>query len=159
MAKNEDKNNIESAKLDSQNEHLFVHYLQQTKAEWQRVPTGSKIFTTSVTKKTTWSPDFTVKGEDNELYYFEVKGRLWKEARIKYQHFSKNKDCPAVIFIFENGEAKIDSKSKTTYNEWAVKFGFVPFDTKNWKRSITKTTLETLIKQSKTLNQTKQNTK
>ena len=71
-------------------------------------------------------PDFIIKNwKDPTLdIYIEAKGVLKPEDRRKMLAVKRDNPGLDIRFIFQNPSNKLNSKSKTTYADWAEKNGF-----------------------------------
>ncbi len=68
----------------------------------------------------TYTPDFELPNG----ILIEAKGWLRPEDRAKMRLIKKHYPRWDIRFVFQNASAKIAKKSKTTYGEWAIKYGF-----------------------------------
>ena len=78
-------------------------------------------------------PDFKLENGT----YIEVKGRFTAEDRRKMLWVKEQNPEAVIRFIFGNGKNKLTKKSKSTYLDWAKKYGFDAIDVtepipKNW---------------------------
>ena len=69
----------------------------------------------------TYTPDFV---DHDEKIIFETKGFFPPEERRKMIAVKKANPDWHIIMVFQNPNAKINKKSKTTYSQWAIKNGF-----------------------------------
>lgn len=76
-----------------------------------------------------YTPDWKIR----EGVYVETKGVLDLATRKKLLHFRDSNPGIKIYVLFENGNNKIKSGSKTTYIDWCVKHGFECAD---WKYGI-----------------------
>ena len=72
-------------------------------------------------KPRVYIPDFYVPDND---FYIEVKGRLIQSDRVKHVLVKEQNPDLEVKFLFQNARQKIYKGSKTTYADWAEKYGF-----------------------------------
>jgi hypothetical protein len=80
---------------------------EKHKLEYQRNPSN-------------YIPDFYLPEQD---IFIEVKGRLQTSDRVKHQLLKEQHPDADIRFVFGNARNKIRKGSKTTYGEWADKFG------------------------------------
>lgn len=69
-------------------------------------------------------PDFKLENGT----YIEVKGRFTAEDRRKMIWVKQQNPDAIIRFIFGNGKNKLTKKSKSTYLDWAEKYGFEAID-------------------------------
>lgn len=72
-------------------------------------------------KPRVYIPDFYVPDND---FYIEVKGRFIQSDRVKHVLVKEQNPDLEVKFLFQNARQKIYKGSKTTYADWAEKYGF-----------------------------------
>jgi hypothetical protein len=68
----------------------------------------------------TYKPDFRLPNG----IFIETKGRFTLEDRKKHLLIKQQKPDLDIRFVFQNPNAKLTKKSKTTYGMWADKNGF-----------------------------------
>jgi len=68
----------------------------------------------------TYKPDFRLPNG----IFIETKGRFTLEDRKKHLLIKQQKPDLDIRFVFQNPNAKLTKKSKTTYSMWADKNGF-----------------------------------
>jgi hypothetical protein len=68
----------------------------------------------------TYKPDFRLPNG----IFVETKGRFTLEDRKKHLLIKQQKPDLDIRFVFQNPNAKLTKKSKTTYGMWADKNGF-----------------------------------
>lgn len=59
-----------------------------------------------------------------DTVYIETKGYLAPSDRAKMVAFKEQYPKITILMVFANADNKLNSKSKTTYGEWATKHGF-----------------------------------
>jgi hypothetical protein len=69
----------------------------------------------------TYTTDFVL---DNGII-IETKGRFTADDRRKHQEIKKQHPHLDIRFVFSNSKAKLYKGSKTTYEEWCEKNGFL----------------------------------
>jgi hypothetical protein len=69
----------------------------------------------------TYKPDFRLPNND---IYIESKGRFLLEDRKKHLLIKEQNPDLDIRFVFQNPNAKLTKKSKTTYAQWCDKHGF-----------------------------------
>jgi len=81
-------------------------------------------------KERTYIPDFKIKvGETNHT--IEYKGRMSGATRTKLKDIVRCNPTKSFILVFERGNNKLSKSSKTTYMEWAERYGFPAFNTQD----------------------------
>ena len=68
----------------------------------------------------TYKPDFRLQNG----IFIETKGRFTLEDRKKHLLIKEQKPDLDIRFVFQNPNAKLTKKSKTTYAQWCDKNGF-----------------------------------
>ena len=86
---------------------------------------SEKISYIQPSKKRTYTPDFVLTKKDGSTMYIESKGRWVLEDRKKHELLKEQYPDMDIRFIFQNPNAKINKKSKTTYADICNKH--------NWK--------------------------
>lgn len=71
-----------------------------------------------------YTPDFRVKTRSGKLILIETKGRFLLEDRKKHLLIRAQYPNLDIRLVFQNPNAKLDKRSKTTYCMWAEKHGF-----------------------------------
>lgn len=74
----------------------------------------------SYVKSHKYTPDFKL----NESCYLELKGLFSASDRTKMLMTREQNPGLVLIIIFQNSALKLSKKSKTSYGEWATKYGF-----------------------------------
>lgn len=75
-------------------------------------------------KTRTYTPDFILTKKNGEKMYIESKGRWVLDDRKKHELIKKQYPALDIRFVFSNPNAKINKKSKTTYSDICMKFGW-----------------------------------
>lgn len=75
----------------------------------------------------TYSPDFVLRDD----LIIETKGLFSAKDRKKMIAVKKYNPDVKIVMLFQSPNNKITKKSKTTYEKWAVKNGFIVIHTKN----------------------------
>jgi hypothetical protein len=86
---------------------------------------SEKISYIQPAKKRTYTPDFVLTKKDGMTMYIESKGRWVLEDRQKHELLKDQYPEMDIRFVFQNPNAKINKKSKTTYADICRKH--------NWK--------------------------
>ena len=81
----------------------------------------TKLKYTKPEKVHTYTPDFYLLKKD---IYIETKGLFTSADRQKMRLVKEQHPDLDIRFIFNNANAKISKKSKTTYSMWCEKHGF-----------------------------------
>jgi hypothetical protein len=76
---------------------------------------SEKISYIQPAKKRTYTPDFVLTKKDGTSMYIESKGRWVLEDRQKHELLREQYPEMDIRFVFQNPNAKINKKSKTTY--------------------------------------------
>ena len=76
---------------------------------------------TYIPKPRTYTPDFYLPEQD---IYIEAKGNLDKGDRVKMQLIKQQHPELDIRFVFQRAQNKIYRGSKTTYADWANRYGF-----------------------------------
>lgn len=71
-----------------------------------------------------YSVDFNIIKNNNDIIFIEYKGKMDAPIRKKLEAIKRCNPDKELFIIFERGNNKISSNSKTTYLEWANKHGF-----------------------------------
>ena len=71
-------------------------------------------------KRRTYHPDFTAAPG----WFIETKGRLDSADRTKLRLVKEQHPAARILIIFQRPNHTITKTSKTTYWQWAVKYGF-----------------------------------
>lgn len=67
-------------------------------------------------------PDFYL---DDLGYFIETKGRFLPQDRAKHLLIKQQHPDTDIRFVFQNPNAKLSKKSKTTYGQWCERHGFL----------------------------------
>lgn len=101
----------------SQFEISLARFLADNKVEFE-YETKKLTF---VPKPRTYTPDFFLPETG---IYIEAKGHLDKGDRVKMQLIKQQYPDLDIRFVFMNAKNKIYRGSKTTYADWANRYGF-----------------------------------
>lgn len=71
-------------------------------------------------RKAKYTPDFVL----GNGIIVETKGRFLAQDRQKHVLIKKQRPDLDIRFVFTNPNQRISKKSKTTYADWCLKFGF-----------------------------------
>jgi len=71
-----------------------------------------------------YTPDFKVYKKDCSFFYVEYKGYLRPGDRTKMRAIKDQYPQLDIRFVFQNAKKKLYKGSKTTYAEWAERYGF-----------------------------------
>lgn len=71
-----------------------------------------------------YTPDFRLPNG----IYVETKGRFLAADRKKHLLIKDQHPQIEIRFLFQNSRARISKKSKTTYADWCIKYGFTYAD-------------------------------
>lgn len=74
-----------------------------------------------IPKPRTYTPDFYLPKQN---IYIEAKGELDKNDRVKMQLVKQQHPELDIRFVFQRASNKIYKGSKTTYADWANRYGF-----------------------------------
>jgi hypothetical protein len=86
---------------------------------------SEKISYIQPAKKRSYTPDFVLTKKNGNSMYIESKGRWVLEDRQKHELLKQQFPDMDIRFVFQNPNAKINKKSKTTYADICIK--------NNWK--------------------------
>lgn len=88
-------------------------------------------------KTKTYNPDFRLK-VGYTYHTVEYKGKMNGPVRTKLKDIKRCNPGKSLILVFERGNNKLNSKSKTTYMQWAERYGFPAFNTQDseWKKQL-----------------------
>jgi hypothetical protein len=75
-----------------------------------------------IPKTRTYTPDFYLVDSD---IYIEAKGNLTKDDRVKMVLVKQQHPEYDIRIVFMNARNKIYKGSKTTYSDWAERYGFL----------------------------------
>jgi len=73
-------------------------------------------------KDHTYLPDFYIESKG---YYIETKGRFLPSDRAKHLLIKEQNPDVEIRFVFQNPNARLSKKSKTTYSQWCEKHGYL----------------------------------
>lgn len=68
--------------------------------------------------------------------YIEAKGRFFSKDRTKMKYIKEQHPDLDIRFIFLDGNNKLSKTSKTTYMEWAERYGFPAHNCKRKEPSL-----------------------
>jgi Autographiviridae endonuclease I len=89
-------------------------------AEKKKVAFKYEVDTFSYVVPSHYTPDFKIADKT----YIETKGYLSPSNRQRLICFKEQHPDITICLLFGNADNKLNSKSKTTYREWAKKHGF-----------------------------------
>jgi len=79
-----------------------------------------KIHYTAPATDHKYTPDFRLPNG----IYIETKGRFMTADRKKHLLIKDQHPDVDIRFLFQNANARLSKKSKTTYAQWCIKYGF-----------------------------------
>jgi hypothetical protein len=77
-----------------------------------------------------YTPDFSI----NDTTFIEAKGYFRASDRSKHLAIKKLHPELTIYFVFGDAQNKLNKASKTTYADWATKYGFDYVDLKRDKK-------------------------
>jgi len=110
---------VNSTRVRSTLEAQILEQLIEQDAHFIYEGAGFKYTTSHI-----YTPDFVLKTRNNKSIYIEAKGWFTSKDRTKMLIVKKQNKHIDIRFIFTNPNARLYKGSKTTYAEWADKYGF-----------------------------------
>lgn len=104
---------------DSQFESDVAAKMTEQQISWEREPT--KVPWQPPPRK--YIPDFSITNRSGKVWYLELKGLLTVDDRMKLIAVKQQNPELDLRLMFQYPRRKIRKGSKTTYADWAEKFG------------------------------------
>lgn len=105
----------QKSKYKSRLEERFAQMMQEKGLPFQYEPDRLPYVRSSV-----YVPDWKIRKD----VYIETKGYLSPSNRANMLSFKEQHPGVRIYFIFGNANNRLNSRSSTTYGEWATKHGF-----------------------------------
>ena len=71
-----------------------------------------------------YTPDFILTKKDGSKLYIETKGRFTSADRVKHRLIKEQYPELDLRFVFSRSKQKLSKTSKTSYAQWADRYGF-----------------------------------
>jgi hypothetical protein len=71
-----------------------------------------------------YTPDFILTKKDGSKMYIETKGRFTSADRVKHRLIKDQYPDMDLRFVFSRANQRLSKTSKTTYAQWAERYGF-----------------------------------